>query len=212
MKLAECSGPLLCISRQPTGVGTVRHGALRLSAGRAAELAARAAQWAALIGRPDADPPVPPYLALVRSVRAGGDTKTRKSRRGVELAQREMIALRVLWEVRPCSHELMSACTCLVIVTRTAKPMGASNVRRDFRTVMEAAGLVGREWTPRELRQSFGSLLSDERVPLEVISRLVGHRSTTVTETVYRKQQRPVIEWGIDVMDRIFPPLANPGP
>jgi integrase len=74
-----------------------------------------------------------------------------------------------------------------------------------------ALGLVGREWTPRELRQSFVSLLSDERVPLEVISRLVGHRSTTVTETVYRKQLRPVIEGGADAMDRIFPPAADLG-
>ena len=92
----------------------------------------------------------------------------------------------------------MPDCTCLVIVTRTGKPMGARNVQRDFRKVMNTAGLVGREWTPRELRQSFVSLLSDERVPLEVISRLVGHRSTTVTETVYRKQLRPVIEGGAD--------------
>jgi integrase len=162
--------------------------------------------------QPDADPPVPPHLVLVRSVRAGGDTKTRKSRRGVELAQRAMVALRVLWEARPCSHELMPDCTCLVIVTRTGKPMGARNVQRDFRKVMNSAGLIGKEWTPRELRQSFVSLLSDERVPLEVISRLVGHRSTTVTETVYRKQLRPVIEGGADTMDRIFPPAADSGP
>jgi hypothetical protein len=74
--------------------------------------------------------------------------------------------------------------------------MGARNVQRDFRKVMNSAGLIGKEWTPRELRQSFVSLLSDERVPLEVISRLVGHRSTTVTETVYRKQLRPVMEGG----------------
>jgi hypothetical protein len=51
----------------------------------------------------------------------------------------------------------------------------------------------------------FVSLLSDEQVPLEVISRLVGHRSTTVTETVCRKQLRPVIEDGARAMDRIFP-------
>ena len=133
---------------------------------------------------------------LVRSVRAGGDTKTRKSRRGIELAQRAMIALRVLWNAQACSHGLMSDCTCLVIVTRTGTPMGARNVQRDFRKVMDAAGLVGKEWTPRELRQSFASLLSDERVPLEVISRVVGHRSTTVTETVYRMQLRLVIEGG----------------
>jgi len=105
----------------------------------------------------------------------------------------------------------MTDCTCLVIATRTGKPMGARNVQRDFRKVMNMAGLVGNEWTPRELRQSFVSLLSDERVPLEVISRLVGHRSTTVTETVCRKQLRPVIEGGADAMDRIFPPTADSG-
>jgi len=83
---------------------------------------------------------------------------------------------------------------------------GARNVQRDFRKVIDVAGLTGKEWPPRELRQSFVSLLSDAKVPVEVISRLVGHRSTTVTETVYRKQLRPVIEGGANVMDRVFPP------
>lgn len=36
-------------------------------------------------------------------------------------------------------------------------------------------------------------------------SRLVGHRSTMVTETVYRKQLRPVIEDGAEIMNRILP-------
>ena len=54
------------------------------------------------------------------------------------------------------------------------------------------------------------SLLSDARGPVEVISRLVGHRSTTVTETVYRKHLRPVMEGGSEVMDRIFPGEKHP--
>jgi integrase len=62
-----------------------------------------------------------------------------------------------------------------------------------------------REWTPRELRHSFVSLLSDADVPIEHISRLVGHSSTTTTETIYRKQIHPVIVHGADIMDRIFP-------
>ena len=49
-------------------------------------------------------------------------------------------------------------------------------------------GLVGREWAPRELRHSFVSVLSDAKMPVENISRLVGDRSTMVTETIYRKQ------------------------
>ena len=59
------------------------------------------------------------------------------------------------------------------------------------------------EWTPRELRYSFVSLLSDSGVPVEQISRLVGHESTVVTELVYRKQIRPVLQSGAGAMDRI---------
>ncbi|MFB9882425.1 hypothetical protein ACFFMN_31290 [Planobispora siamensis] len=47
-------------------------------------------------------------------------------------------------------------------------------------------------------------------MPLEEISRLVGHRSTTVTEIVYRKQIRPVLQGGAVAMDRIFE--EGPGP
>jgi hypothetical protein len=36
-----------------------------------------------LEGNPDADPPVPPHVAVWRSVRAHGDVKTVKSRRSL---------------------------------------------------------------------------------------------------------------------------------
>jgi len=49
------------------------------------------------------------------------------------------------------------------------------------------------------------SLLSDEGVPVEQIARLVGHAGgSSVTDTVYRKQLRPVIDEGAIAMDRIF--------
>jgi delta 1-pyrroline-5-carboxylate dehydrogenase len=48
------------------------------------------------------------------------------------------------------------------------------------------------------------SLLSDDGVPLEEISRLMGHKNTIVTEVVYRKQLRPVIQTGATAMDRLF--------
>jgi integrase len=43
------------------------------------------------------------------------------------------------------------------------------------------------------MRHSFVSLLSDSGMPLEYISRLVGHSDTAVTEAVYRKQIRPML-------------------
>jgi len=66
------------------------------------------------------------------------------------------------------------------------------------------AGLDPSDWTPRELRHSFVSLLSDHGVPIEQIADLVGHSGTTVTEKVYRHQLRPVLLDGAVAMDQIF--------
>lgn len=54
------------------------------------------------------------------------------------------------------------------------------------------------------MRHSFVSLLSDSGVPIEHISRLVGHANTMVTETVYRLQIRPVMQEGATAMDGLF--------
>lgn len=71
--------------------------------------------------------------------------------------------------------------------------------------MVAAAGLNAKDWAPRGLRHSFVSLLSDDGVPLENIAHLVGHQTTTVIETVYRQQLRPVIEDAATAMNRIFP-------
>jgi integrase len=97
----------------------------------------------------------------------------------------------------------------LVFTTRLGTAMDAANVRRDFRRALASVpGLNPEEWTPRELRHSFVSLLSDAGVPIEDVSRLVGHSSTSVTELVYRHQIRPVIQSGATIMDRLF---GSPG-
>jgi integrase len=76
-------------------------------------------------------------------------------------------------------------------------------VRRELGQITNAAGL-GEQWTPRELRHSFVSILSASGVPLEDISLLVGHVSTNVTETVYRHEIRPALTKGAVAMDKIF--------
>ncbi len=150
----------------------------------------------------------PPFIMVWRSVRAGGDTKTRKSRRTLKLPQRCVDVLRdhqaQQEEIRQTTGSRWQD-NDLVFPSRVGTPADASHVRRSFRKVVAGAGLDPHEWTPRELRHSFVSLLSDADVPIEQISRLVGHSSSTTTETVYRKQIRPVIVHGADVMDRIFP-------
>ena len=59
-----------------------------------------------------------------------------------------------------------------------------------FRTITAGVG-VGSDWTLRELRHTFVSIMSDNDVPIEKIADLVGHRTTIVTQTVYRHQLRP---------------------
>ena len=75
--------------------------------------------------------------------------------------------------------------------------------------MIKAAGLDPREWTPRDLRHSFVSLLSANGVTLEQIADLCGHAGTTVTEKVYRHELRPVLLDGAVVMDRIFKVRAD---
>ncbi|WP_084265604.1 tyrosine-type recombinase/integrase [Actinomadura macra] len=93
----------------------------------------------------------------------------------------------------------------LVFASRVGTALDSHNVRRGFRRILAKAGLPAGEWTPREMRHSFVSLLSDDGMAIEDIARLRGHSGTAVTETVYRLQIRPVIEDGATSMDRIFP-------
>jgi integrase len=143
-----------------------------------------------------------------RSVRKTGDTKTVKSRRSLQLPDRCVEVLRAL---KAAQDRTISPAgeKNLVFRTRTDTALSAGNVRRDFRAVLDDAGLIGREWTPRELRHSFVSLLSDHHIPIEDISRLVGHTNTVVTETVYRLQIRPVIQEGATAMNKIFPQVIG---
>ena len=145
-------------------------------------------------------------IAVWRSVRHGGDTKTAKSRRTLGLPLTVVEALRV-HRVRQDQEKLAAGTLWrdhdLVFTTTAGTALDAANVRRYFRAICKAAG-IGEEWAPRELRHSFVSLVSASGVPVEEIARLVGHSSTRTTEVVYRKELRPVLVKGAEVMDQIF--------
>jgi hypothetical protein len=73
-----------------------------------------------------------------------------------------------------------------------ATPQKGLAVEQELQKITSAARLGG-AWTPRELRHSFVSILSAHDVRLEDISDLVGHSSTSVTETVYHHEIRPAL-------------------
>ena len=136
----------------------------------------------------------------------GGDTKTSKSRRTLGLPQTVVETLRE-HRVRQDEEKLAAGELwrnhSLVFTTAVGTELDAANVRRSFRGICKAAG-VGENWTPRELRTSFVSLLSFSGVPVEEIARLAGHSSSRTTEVIYRKELRPVLVKGAEVMDQIF--------
>jgi hypothetical protein len=58
--------------------------------------------------------------------------------------------------------------------------------------------------------ESFVSMMSYQGVPVEEIAGSAGHARSRTTEVIHRRELRPVITTGAEVMDRIFRP-KQPG-
>ena len=159
-----------------------------------------------LDGDPEARPPVPPHVAVWRSVRTHGETKTERSRRTLALPAVAVQALRA-WSGSQAGERLAAGQgrqdTGLVFTTHLGAALDAGNVRKMFKRVCTEAG-TGDAWTPRELRTTFVSLLSHQGVSIEEIARLAGHATTRTTEIVYRRELRPVITTSAEIMDQLF--------
>ncbi|CAM3656090.1 site-specific integrase [Nocardiopsis rhodophaea] len=156
------------------------------------------------------DPPregVPPHVQVWRSVRVKGDTKTKKSRRTLAIPLELVDVLREHKAAQEVDRRVAGDKwqeNGLVFCTQFGTALDAANVRRGFRAIIKQSK-IGGKWTPRELRHSFVSLLSEEGgMPIEVIAQLVGHSSSATTETVYRHQLRPVITKGAGLMGTLF--------
>jgi integrase len=158
---SETESPMNTASRagvRRLSVGGVRwvaygclHPVVALDGARTEEL--RALMWdhVDLVGTPGVVPLVPPYIAVWRSVRSGGDTKTKKSRRTLALPQRCVEALKV--------HQLDQARDRtvagerwqehgLVFPSKVGTPLDPSHVRREFRSAIAGAvGVDAAEWT-----------------------------------------------------------------
>lgn len=109
----------------------------------------------------------------------GGDTKTKKSRRTLALP-RQVAAVLIEHKVRQGQWKRRAGSNWVendhVFTTSRGTELDAHNVRRSFRRALgKVEGIEPKEWTPRELRHSFVSPLSEYGVEVEEIARLVGH-------------------------------------
>jgi len=145
-------------------------------------------------------------VSVWRSDRAGGDTKTPRSRRTLKLPRIAVEALKERKVIQAADRlkagELWHD-EDLVFTTATGEMLNQHNIRREFRLITKAAGL-GTDWVPRELRHTFVSIMSEGGVLVEEIARVAGHKQTSTTELIYRRELRPVIATGAELMDKVF--------
>jgi integrase len=134
-------------------------------------------------------------VAVHRSARVKGDTKTRKSRHVLKLPTKSGSGTPPA--PRPPGRGTARSGGDVAGARSRVLPRGrhaaGSLARKEGVPEDHQAARPGGEWTPRELRHSFVSILSAHDVRLENISDLVGHTSISVTETVYRHEIRPAL-------------------
>jgi len=140
-----------------------------------------------------------------RSASKTGDTKTPKSRRSLVLPKRAITALKAHKARR--DRERRNAGDQwqeneLVFCREDGTPYTADALNWRFSKMTRKAGIG--HWHAHEGRHTAVSIMSSNGVPIQEISDTVGHKSTHVTETVYRHVIVPAIRDGAIVMDSVF--------
>ena len=140
-----------------------------------------------------------------RSASKTGDTKTPKSKRSLILPKRAVTALRT-HKARQDRERLEAGEAWhnnnLVFCHENGDSYTSDQLNWRFSKMTRRAGLG--HWHAHEGRHTAVSIMSSNGVPIQEISDTVGHKSTHVTETVYRHVIVPAIRGGATVMDAIF--------
>jgi integrase len=140
-----------------------------------------------------------------RSASKTGDTKTPKSKRSLELPKRAIAALTVHQKLQARERETAGAAwhgNNLVFCHENGTGYTADGLNWRFSRMTKKAGIG--HWHAHEGRHTAVSIMSSNGVPIQDISDTVGHKSTHVTETVYRHVIVPQIRGGATVMDDVF--------
>ena len=140
-----------------------------------------------------------------RSASKTGDTKTPQSKRSLMLPKRAITALtahkamqdRERREAGKVWQDLN-----LVFCHEDGSMYTSEALNWRFSKMTKKAGIG--HWHAHEGRHTAVSIMSSNGVPIQEISDTVGHKSTHVTETVYRHVIVPAIRGGATVMDSVF--------
>jgi len=139
------------------------------------------------------------------STRRGGDTKTATSRRTLEIPEfvvRELAA----HHVRQAEERLKAGDRWqdkeLVFSKRDGGQYTRNGWRLAFSRITQAAGID--HWHPHEARFTFVSVSSANGIETRDIADYVGHWTTNITESVYRKVITPKLRGSASVMGTVL--------
>ena len=140
-----------------------------------------------------------------RSASRTGEVKTPKSKRSLVLPKRAVAALQA-HRKRQAAERLAAGAAWqdnnLVFCHEDGRMYTSDALNWRFGRMTRRAGIG--HWHAHEGRHTAVSIMSSNGVPLQEISDTVGHKSTHVTETVYRHVIVPAIRGGATVMDQVF--------
>jgi integrase len=136
------------------------------------------------------------------------DLKTERSRRTIQMPRQVETTLLALRKEQAALRLKLGTAydlrgLAIVFGDRAGAPRWPQDVRRYFKILCERAG-IGENWTPREQRHTFVSVLSDSGVDIEQIADAVGHINSTVTKNTYRHQIADKVTAAATVMDAVF--------
>jgi integrase len=140
-----------------------------------------------------------------RSASKTGDTKTPKSKRSLTLPKRAITALQA-HKARQAREQREAGQAWhdnnLVFCHEDGSMYTSDALNWRFSKMTRRAGIG--HWHAHEGRHTAVSIMSSNGVAIQDISDTVGHKSTHVTETVYRHVIVPAIRGGATVMDDVF--------
>jgi integrase len=140
-----------------------------------------------------------------RSASKSGDTKTPKSKRSLILPKRAATAL-MAHKARQDRERLKAGEAWhdndLVFCHENGDPYTSDQLNGRFSKMTRRAGIG--HWHAHEGRHTAVSIMSSSGLPIQEISDTAGHKSTHVTQTVYRHVIVTAVRGGATVMDDIF--------
>ena len=119
-----------------------------------------------------------------------GDLKTERSKRSLRLPKFLVADLEAhRSQQRQLFDRLGQSAPELMFPSSSGNPIRPDNLRKRFLTALREAGIEphedGRPWTVHELRHTAASQLLADRMPIQIVSKALGHSSVRVTIDVY---------------------------